>query len=74
MNVPHYLLRTKAGYVTNCDYADTVHLKAITFMFTLSRKQFKIGDTVRVSNSLSAVRELQKGHGGWNDEMEIVSP
>ena len=36
-------------------------------------KQFKVGDIVRVQKSLSTVRELQKGHGGWNDDMEKVS-
>ena len=35
--------------------------------------QFKVGDKVKINKDVTAVRELQKGHGGWNDDMEKVS-
>eukprot|EP00731_Ephydatia_muelleri_P025552 Em0017g635a len=34
--------------------------------------EFKIGDTVVVRNDKSTVQELQKGHGGWNDDMDAI--
>lgn len=34
---------------------------------------YKRGDVVRVMDDLAEVTKLQKGHGGWIDEMSYVS-
>lgn len=39
----------------------------------LTRKHtFNQGDAVTILNNYNAVKELQKGHGGWNDEMKTA--
>ena len=32
-----------------------------------------VGDIVKVSENIHSVKELQKGHGEWNDSMKAVS-
>ena len=34
---------------------------------------FKVNDVVRVINDISQVHSLQDGHGGWSDDMALVS-
>ena len=34
---------------------------------------FKVNDVVRVVNDISQVHSLQDGHGGWSDDMALVS-
>lgn len=36
------------------------------------RVVYEVGDKVRVDLDLDLVRNLQQGHGGWNDAMEEV--
>jgi len=33
---------------------------------------FEVGDRVRVALDVATLKELQEGHGGWNDKMEEV--
>ena len=35
--------------------------------------KYAVGDYVRVSNDLAAVRTRQEGHGEWTDNMRAVS-
>ena len=32
-----------------------------------------VGDIVKISENIHSVKELQKGHGEWNDSMKAVS-
>ena len=34
---------------------------------------FKVNDVVKVINDISQVHSLQDGHGGWSDDMALVS-
>ena len=33
---------------------------------------FEVGDRVRVTLDVTTLKDLQEGHGGWNDKMEEV--
>ena len=33
---------------------------------------FEVGDRVRVTLDVATLKDLQEGHGGWNDKMEEV--
>lgn len=35
---------------------------------------YKFGDAVRVLPDIDEVQKLQKGHGGWSDDITMVSP
>lgn len=35
--------------------------------------QFSSGDVVRILDDIAAVHKLQEGHGGWVDDMALVS-
>lgn len=41
--------------------------------FGIQTKQFKEGEEVLVKNDKNLVKELQVGHGGWNEAMVSVS-
>ncbi|XP_052213892.1 E3 ubiquitin-protein ligase MIB2-like isoform X1 [Dreissena polymorpha] len=45
----------------------TFHPGALTKVQTLS-----VGDTVKVIDNMARVKELQKGHGEWNDSMKAT--
>ena len=33
---------------------------------------FEVGERVRVTLDVATLKDLQEGHGGWNDKMEEV--
>ena len=35
--------------------------------------QFSAGDVVRILDDIATVHNLQEGHGGWVDDMALVS-
>ena len=35
--------------------------------------QFSSGDVVRILDDIATVHKLQEGHGGWVDDMALVS-
>ena len=35
--------------------------------------QFSSGDVVRILDDIATVHNLQEGHGGWVDDMALVS-
>lgn len=35
--------------------------------------QFSVGDVVRIIDDIAMVHDLQEGHGGWVDDMALVS-
>ena len=35
--------------------------------------QFSVGDVVRIIDDIAMVHDLQDGHGGWVDDMALVS-
>jgi hypothetical protein len=37
-----------------------------------SRTKFKAGDQVKVQLEVEIFRQMQEGHGGWNDQMAEV--
>ena len=48
-------------------------LNLLDLSLAFQTKQFKGGDKVLVKNDKNLVKELQVGHGGWNETMVSVS-
>ena len=42
-------------------------------LFCFQIHSFSKGDVVEILEDVNSVRELQEGHGGWNDDMLVVS-
>ena len=41
--------------------------------FFFQVQTLSVGDIVKISDNIHSVKELQKGHGEWNDSMKAVS-
>ena len=52
--------------MTTCTYVGLVHL-----LFQVP--QHSGGDVVRILDDIAVVHDLQEGHGGWVDDMALVS-
>ena len=42
-------------------------------MYLFQVQTLSVGDIVKISENIHSVKELQKGHGEWNDSMKAVS-
>ena len=52
---------------------DEYHPISSFFNISAQIQQFKRGDEVIIKNDKNLVKELQDGHGGWNEAMISVS-
>ena len=41
--------------------------------YSIQVQTLSVGDIVKISENIHSVKELQKGHGEWNDSMKAVS-
>ena len=48
-------------------------LSTYIWIFVLQVHQFSVGDLVQILDSVQQVKDFQKGHGEWTDNMRTVS-
>lgn len=49
-----------------------IHIQSLASSYILQIHSFTQGEAVKILEDVNNVRDLQEGHGGWNDEMQAV--
>ncbi|XP_041377288.1 E3 ubiquitin-protein ligase MIB2-like, partial [Gigantopelta aegis] len=65
------VVELKANRIARLQYEDAEAFNIYTSMLTKVHS-FAAGDVVQIIPNVNALQELQRGHGGWNDQMEYT--